>query len=87
LQEVLKQPQFQPLSLEKQVMILFAGARGILDDIPPEKVPEFERQFYTYMEATHPDIGSSIRDKLEILPEVEAKLEAAVREFKATFSA
>ena len=82
LQEVLKQPQFQPLSLEKQVMILFAASRGLLDDVPPEKVQEFERQFHQYMDATHPDLGKSIRDQLEITPDVEPKLEAAVREFK-----
>jgi F-type H+-transporting ATPase subunit alpha len=86
LQEVLKQPQFQPLSLEKQVMIIFAASRGLLDDVAPEKVQEFERQFHQYMDATHPDIGKSIRDQLEITPDVEPKLEAATREFKQTFA-
>jgi F-type H+-transporting ATPase subunit alpha len=87
LQEILKQPQFQPLSLDKEVMIMFAGSRGFLDDVPPEKVQDFERQFYQHMDATHADIGKSILDQNEITPEMETKLEAAIREFKQTFAA
>jgi F-type H+-transporting ATPase subunit alpha len=85
LQEVLKQPQFQPLSLEKEVIILFAGARGLLDDVPVERVADFERQLYQYMDANHPEIGRGIKEAKEISPEQEQALEAAVRQFKQTF--
>jgi len=87
LQEILKQPQFQPLSLERQVIILFAGTRGFVDDLPPEKMQDFERQLLQYMEATHPEIGKSIKEQNEITAEMEPKLEAAVREFKQTYVA
>jgi F-type H+-transporting ATPase subunit alpha len=84
LQEVLKQPQYSPLSLDREVAIIFAGTRGLLDDVPVEKVLEFEQALFQYLEANHPDIGRSIMDSKEITAEVEPKLEAAVRTFKQT---
>jgi len=80
--EVLKQPQFVPVSLEKQVMILYAAINGYLDDVPVDKVASFEANFYRFMEANHPEIGKSIASKKEITPETEEKLKAAIAEFK-----
>jgi F-type H+-transporting ATPase subunit alpha len=84
LQEVLKQPQFQPVPLDKQVIIIYAGTRGLLDDVDVGKMVEFERGLYQYMDASHPDIGKSVMETFELTPEMEQKLDAAVRQFKQT---
>jgi F-type H+-transporting ATPase subunit alpha len=80
--EVLKQPQFAPVPLEKQVMILYAAINGYLDDVPVDKVITFETNFYRFMEANHPEIGGSIAREKEISPEAEEKLKAGIIEFK-----
>ena len=80
--EVLKQPQFAPVPLEKQVMILYAAINGYLDDVPVDKVTALEASFYRFMEANHPEIGESIASKKEITSETEEKLKAAIAEFK-----
>jgi F-type H+-transporting ATPase subunit alpha len=87
LQELLKQPQFQPLSLDHEIAIIYAGTRGLLDDVPVEKVQEFEQKLFQYLDATHPEIAKSIMEAFEISPEIEQKLDAAIRAFKQTFGA
>ncbi|MCH7579041.1 MAG: F0F1 ATP synthase subunit alpha [Chloroflexi bacterium] len=84
LQEILKQPQYQPLALDKQVIIIYAGTRGILDDVPVDKVADFEQQLFQYMDANHPEIGKSIMETFELPAEQEEKLDAAIRQFKET---
>ena len=84
LQELLKQDQFQPLSLAKQIMIIYAGTRGLLDDVPVERVREFEQAFYQYMDANQPELGRSIMETSELPPEREQELAAAIRQFKQT---
>ncbi|HEX9641366.1 MAG TPA: F0F1 ATP synthase subunit alpha, partial [Candidatus Krumholzibacteria bacterium] len=81
---VLKQPQYQPVPLNRQVIIIYAGTRGLLDDVPVEKVSEFERSLYQYMDASHPEIGKSVMETFELSPEMEQKLDAAIRQFKQT---
>jgi len=83
--EVLKQPQYAPMSLEKQVMILYAAINGYLDDAPAGKVAKFEAEFHKFMEASHPEIGKEIATKKEIKPETEEALKKAILEFKQTF--
>jgi len=80
--EILKQPQYVPMPLEKQVMILYVAINGYLDDIPMDKVTAFEANFHRSMEANHPEIGQSIASKKEISAETEEKLKAAILEFK-----
>jgi F-type H+-transporting ATPase subunit alpha len=80
--EVLKQPQYAPMSVEKQVMILYAAISGYLDDVPGDKVGAFEANFHRFMEANHPEIGKKIAKEKEITPEIEEKLKAAILEFK-----
>jgi len=80
--EILKQPQYVPMPLEKQVMILYVAINGYLDDIPMDKVTAFEANFHRSMEANHPEIGKSIASKKEISAETEEKLKAAILEFK-----
>jgi F-type H+-transporting ATPase subunit alpha len=84
LQEVLKQPQYQPVPLDKQVIIIYAGTRGLLDDVDVDKMAEFERGLYQYMDANHPDIGKSIMETFELSADMETKLDAAVRQYKQT---
>ena len=80
--EVLKQLQFSPMPVEKQVMILYAAINGYLDDVPIERVSDFEVSFHQFMSANHPDIGRIIAEKKEITPETEEALKAAILKFK-----
>nr|MQY80929.1 F0F1 ATP synthase subunit alpha [Dehalococcoidia bacterium] len=82
LTEVLKQPQFVPVSLERQVMILYAAVNGFLDDIAVDKVALFESKFYQFMDGNHPEIVKSIAKDREIRSETEKALIKAIKEFK-----
>jgi F-type H+-transporting ATPase subunit alpha len=84
--EVLKQVQYVPVPVEKQVMILYAVINGYIDDIAVDKVAAFETDFYNFMEANHPEIGKAIAKEKEISPETEEALKAAIGEFKQGFS-
>jgi F-type H+-transporting ATPase subunit alpha len=84
--EVLKQPQYAPLTVEKQVMILYAAINGYLDDAPVDKVGAFEANLQRFMEANHPDIGKKIAQEKEITPKIDEKLKAAIAEFKKGMS-
>ena len=84
--EILKQLQYVPVSVEKQVMILYAVINGYIDDVAVDKVATFETDFYNFMEANHPEIGKTIAQKKEISPETEEVLKVAIEEFKRGFS-
>jgi F-type H+-transporting ATPase subunit alpha len=81
LQEILKQPQYQPMSLDQQVIVLFAGTNGFADQIPLERMREWETALLRFMGAQYPAIGKSILDEKRITPENEKALRAAVEEF------
>ncbi|MCL0062763.1 F0F1 ATP synthase subunit alpha [Peptococcaceae bacterium] len=83
--EILKQPQYQPMPVEEQIMVIFAATRGYLDDIPLEKVKEFEQGLLQFLRKEKPEIGKSIREAKKIEPDTEEKLKAAIEEFKKTF--
>ncbi len=87
LTELLKQPQYEPLSAEKQTAILFAGVNGLLDDVEVADLRAFEDAFFPWIEATHADILQEIATKKEFdKPGVlKGKLTDAVKEFKAIF--
>jgi len=85
--EVLKQPPYQPLPIEKQVVIIYAGANGYLDDIPANSVVKFEAELYPFIESKYPEILEGIRSKQKIDDEVENKLKTALEDFKSQFSA
>jgi len=85
LQEILKQPQFQPMPVEEQVMIIFAGTQGYLDDIPVELVRAFEEGFHPFMREKYPDIGEKIRREQRLDADTEADLRRAIEEYKAQF--
>jgi F-type H+-transporting ATPase subunit alpha len=80
--EVLKQPQFEPMPLYQQVEILYAVVNGHLDDVEVSRVQDFEAAFHKFMTSNQPEIGRSIDEKLEIVPETEEALKAAIRKFK-----
>ncbi|MDE6979649.1 MAG: F0F1 ATP synthase subunit alpha [Helicobacter sp.] len=85
--EVLKQPPYAPLPIERQVVIVFAGARGFMDDIPANRVNKFEADLYPFIEARYPQIFEDIRTKKLIDKETEEALNKALAEFKTTFKA
>jgi F-type H+-transporting ATPase subunit alpha len=80
--EVLKQPQYSPMSLGKEVMILYAVTNGYLDDVPVGKVVAWEGDFHRFMETNHPELEQKINDDKEIKTETEKALKAAILEFK-----
>jgi F-type H+-transporting ATPase subunit alpha len=85
--ELLKQGQYQPLPVEKQVVIIFAGTQGMLDDLPVDTVREFETFFYGWIERKQPQIFAEIRDKKEISDSLRETLTKAVTDAKTEFVA
>lgn len=85
--EILKQPPYSPLPVENQVVIIFAGSRGFLDDIPASSIGKFEAELYPYIEAKYPEIFEEIRSKKTIEKDLEDNLIKALNDFKATFAA
>ncbi len=85
--EVLKQPPYSPLSAEQQVMIIFAGNEGYLDDLPVSAVTKFEAELYPFIEASYPQIFENIRSASKIDDETKALMIKALDEFKASFVA
>jgi len=85
IQEVLKQSQFVPVPLEKQVMILYAVINGYMDDIPLGKVTAFEADLHRFMETNYTDLGKTISETKELNEQSEATLKKAIEEFKQGF--
>src|ERR671914_494500 len=79
LTEILKQPQFQPLPVEKQVAIIWTATNGHLDDVPPEKIGEFETGFYRFLESAHEDLLPTIASEKALSDELSAQLEEAAK--------
>jgi F-type H+-transporting ATPase subunit alpha len=85
LQEILKQPQYQPLSMEDQVIEIFAGTHGYADNIPLDKMRSWEHALLNFMETSHPEIKKAIVEEKKITPETEEKLEKSLSEFSSTW--
>ncbi len=90
LMEILKQPQYQPVSVDKQVMIIQAANGGYLDDVELENIADWETKFYRFMDTTHPEIAEeivakSINGKAKMTKELIAQLGDAIKEFKQTY--
>jgi F-type H+-transporting ATPase subunit alpha len=86
LTELLKQPQFSPMKIEDQVVVIYAGVNGYLDPLPVAEVGRFEAELLRYMRDSHPGILASIRDKKEITKETGEQLKAAVDSFAKAFA-
>ncbi|MDD2509538.1 MAG: F0F1 ATP synthase subunit alpha [Syntrophomonas sp.] len=84
--EVLKQGQYQPMPVQEQVVSIYAGVNGYLDDIPRDKVGEFEVDFLKFMRSANADVLNTIRDTGKIDDTTEQKLIKAINEFKSTFA-
>ncbi|MGO9015247.1 MAG: F0F1 ATP synthase subunit alpha [Dissulfurispiraceae bacterium] len=85
--EILKQDQYVPLPMEDQVMLLFAGSQGHLDDVPVEALKKFEAEFVSFMKDRKSDLRNEIRDKKAIDDTLKEKLNSAIAEFKKGFIA
>jgi F-type H+-transporting ATPase subunit alpha len=86
LVELLKQPQFQPMSLGEEVAILFAGTKGFLDKIAIDKIKDYELQLLSFVKNKYADILKEIDEKMIISPELEKKMKDAFTEFDAVFA-
>jgi F-type H+-transporting ATPase subunit alpha len=84
--EVLKQPQYVPMPLEKQVMILYAVTNGYLDDTPVDKISSFEEAFHRFMETNNPNIGKAIASEKALSDKTEEELKNAITQFQQTVS-
>ena len=82
---ILKQGQYEPLPISKQIMLIYAGINGFLDDLPVSAVAKFEPEFYKYMEANYADIASELESKGVLDDALKARLETAIKAFKAAF--
>jgi F-type H+/Na+-transporting ATPase subunit alpha len=80
--EVLKQGQYQPMSVEQQVVVIYAVTNGFLDDVPVDKIREWERGFLEYVHAQWPQVGERLRKEREIKKDLEEELKRAIAAFK-----
>jgi F-type H+/Na+-transporting ATPase subunit alpha len=85
LVELLKQGQYQPLPVEKQILIIYAGTNGFVDDLPVTALKKYEQELYSFIEGRHPDIFADILKKRELDGDLRAKLTKALEEFKGIF--
>ena len=84
--EILKQNQYVPMAVEKQVAIIFAASKGYLDDIDADKVSDFESSLFEYLDANASDQLKSIRDEGTISDENSEFLDKAISDFKNSFT-
>jgi F-type H+-transporting ATPase subunit alpha len=87
LVEILKQPQYEPLPVEKQIAIIFAGTNGYLDPIPIAELRSFETELYSFLEARHPEVLRTIAETKQLDDALKASLTDAVKQFAGDFAA
>jgi len=85
--EILKQPQYEPLDVTDQVISIYAGVNGCLDDIKVDKVRAFERAMLKFFHEKHPDVYRMLKEKAELTKDIEDKIKVTIQEFKKTFKA
>src|ERR1039457_1239967 len=86
LTELLKQGQYQPLPFSKQILIIYAGTQGLLDDMPIDQLGEFEKGLYNYVDTSNPGVLKSIEDKKILDDDIRADLNKTIKEFKERFA-
>jgi F-type H+/Na+-transporting ATPase subunit alpha len=87
LVEILKQPQYQPVAVEKQVAIVYAATKGFLDPVAIENVQRYEAELYRFLETRHPGVLTGLADKKVLDDDIKAGLESALKEFTQQFTA
>jgi F-type H+-transporting ATPase subunit alpha len=85
MQEILKQPQYEPMSLEHQVIVIFAGTNGFADAVPVEKMAQWQTDLLRYMDSSHPEIGKEIASRKLIADETKEKLINALNGFRTSW--
>ncbi len=85
IKEILKQPQYQPMPVEKQVIIIYVATKKYLLDVEVEKVQQFEKELFEFIDNKYPEIPEAIKTEKVISDDTEAKLKKAIEEFKASF--
>jgi F-type H+-transporting ATPase subunit alpha len=83
LVELLKQPQYQPMSVEQETMVVYAGTQGYLDDVPVSRVLEFQNKFLAYVDSSAADLRTQLAEKKELNAEIEGKLKQTLGDFKS----
>ncbi|HXP88945.1 MAG TPA: F0F1 ATP synthase subunit alpha [Bryobacteraceae bacterium] len=83
--EILKQGQLSPLPVEKQVLVIYAGTTGLLDDLPLDQCRLFEAELYKFVENAHPGVLNAIRDKKALDDALKAEMDSVLKEFKSRF--
>jgi F-type H+-transporting ATPase subunit alpha len=87
LVELLKQGQYEPLPVEKQILIIYAGTNGFVDELPLTALKKYEQELYSFIESKHPDVFADILKKRELDGDLRAKMNKALEEFKGGFKA
>jgi F-type H+/Na+-transporting ATPase subunit alpha len=85
LVELLKQGQYAPLSIERQVVIIYAGTNGYIDGIPTSSIRQFEKDLFAHIEEKHPSLFQNIREKKEITSDIKTKLDEVLKAFSDSF--
>jgi F-type H+-transporting ATPase subunit alpha len=84
--QLLNQPQYEPVPFARQVMAIFAGTRGYLDDVPVDRVSDFERSLLRFLEQNHPDLETTIVAEGAVSADLEARIRAAIDDFKKGYA-
>jgi F-type H+-transporting ATPase subunit alpha len=84
--ELLKQRQYQPMEVTDQILVIYAGVNGYLDDIARDKVGRFEEEFLKFVHEKHPDVHRQLKEKAELTAELEGKIKKMIHDFKQSFS-
>jgi F-type H+-transporting ATPase subunit alpha len=85
LTEILKQPQFHPIPVEKQIVLIYAATNSFLDDIPLTEIKRYEKEYYEYLDNLHPDLLLEILDKNELTDDIKKRLDDLIKSFNSTF--
>ena len=85
--ELLKQPEYQPMPVEEQIVILYAGSSGLLDTVPLNRVADFEKKYLAFLRASHADILTSLRTEKKWTDPIQKKLDEVGTKFRSEFLA
>jgi len=85
LMEILKQPQYKPMPVEKQILVIYAGTNGWLDDYPVDALAKYEAELFKFLENRHPELLKTVKEQAKIEPETEDRVKKALEQFKAEF--